>query len=211
MRTLHSPQSKRGWLFAAVAGVVALLAIGRLGHHPRHGTKLVEPKESPAGWRSRTDYPSASDPSPLRAPPSIALELPKQVSDAIREWRNAIFRRDAAAVTKLDRTFRDAPDLYASGLVQSARSDSDERVRAFSTRMLGKLDRPDLGDVFRDLLDDRSPYVRQNAAWALGELFKSETDRVQETSMVAMLKRLQSSDPDDKVRAAAGGALDRLR
>ena len=85
-------------------------------------------------------------------------------------WRGAIAHRDPDVVTKLDATFREQPDRYASALVDSARSDGDERVRAFSTRVLGKLGRAELAAVFSGLLADGSPYVRLNAAWALGEL-----------------------------------------
>ena len=50
------------------------------------------------------------------------------------------------------------------------RKDANERVRAFSTRVLGKFKQVELAETFERLLEDGSPFVRQNAAWALGEL-----------------------------------------
>ncbi len=126
-------------------------------------------------------------------------------------WRGAIARRDPDVVTKLDATFREQPDRYVSALVASARSDGDERVRAFSTRVLGKLSRGELAAVFSGLLADASPYVRLNAAWALGELSAAGKAPPATHATVASLKRLRRGDPDGDVRLAAQGALERLK
>jgi HEAT repeat protein len=126
-------------------------------------------------------------------------------------WRGAIAHRDPDVVTKLDTTFREQPDQYTGALVESARSDGDERVRAFSTRVLGKLGRGELAPVFSALLADASPYVRLNAAWALGELSAAGKAPPATRATVASLKRLRRGDPDGDVRSAAQDALERLK
>ena len=78
----------------------------------------------------------------------------------------------------------------------SAETDSEERVRSFSTRVLGKLRQPESLAVLRRLLNDHSVFVRFNAAWALGEL----TDR----QARATLMRLEQRDPSPLVRQSAG-------
>ena len=85
-------------------------------------------------------------------------------------WRSSILARDIEAVGNCDRIFVDQRAVFTPPLVKSARSDPDERVRAFSTRMLGKFRDQALVPLFRELLADPSPFVRSNAAWALGEL-----------------------------------------
>ena len=89
-------------------------------------------------------------------------------------------------------------------LAKSAEKDDNERVRAFSTRVLGKLKNPDEAPLYRRLLTDKSPYVRQNAAWALGELGAAGAPALAE------LQRASRSDPANDVRAAAKAALGKL-
>jgi len=134
----------------------------------------------------------------------------KEVAAVLSSWRNAILEKDADTVVRLDLTFLEEPEHYAAALVDSARTDSNERVRAFSTRELGKFARADLADLFGQLLADPSPYVRQNAAWALGELARAPEGRVAAESALAVLRRVNKRDPAGDVRSAARGALDRL-
>ena len=93
---------------------------------------------------------------------------------------------------------------------QSAASDDNERVRAFSTRELGKLKRADLAPAFTQLLDDKSPFVRQNAAWALGELSAGDEGRAAARQAIAELRQVVKHDPAGEVRAAARTTLDRI-
>jgi len=83
-------------------------------------------------------------------------------------------------------------------------------VRAFSTRVLGKYKSPTLADTFDALLADKSPFVRQNAAWALGELAAQADGRAAAQRAVAELRHARAKDPAPDVRTAARGALARL-
>ena len=95
-------------------------------------------------------------------------------------------------------------------MVHLAATDPNERVRAFSTRVLGKLRQPALADAFEQLLEDGSPFVRQNAAWALGELGADADGRAAARHALAELRHVRARDPAGDVRTAAGGALDKL-
>ena len=86
--------------------------------------------------------------------------------------------------------------MFVTALIENAQSDPEERVRSFSTRVLGKLRRPESVEALRHLLKDGSQFVRFNAAWALGEL----NDR---DSAPALL-RLERRDPSPMVRQSAG-------
>ena len=85
-----------------------------------------------------------------------------------------------------------------------AEAEENERVRAFSTRVLGKLKNAALAPLYRRLLSDKSPYVRQNAAWALGELGAAAAPALAE------LQTASTKDPANDVRAAARDALGKL-
>jgi HEAT repeat protein len=110
----------------------------------------------------------------------------------------------------LDRAFISSPDRYRTALEESAKTDRDERVRAFSTRELGKYKNPALAGLFQTQLADRSPYVRQNAAWALGELAAQGDGRTAALRAVAELRLARAKDPAADVRTAAKSALARL-
>jgi HEAT repeat protein len=138
-----------------------------------------------------------------------AAESPQAVARAVDgtmlRWRNAVVAKDAETVVALDLTFRQLPDRYADALARSAATDANERVRAFSTRVLGGLRRSDLLPLYERLLADPSVYVRQNAAWAVGELGATGAGHA-----VAELRQLRARDPADAVRAAAKNALAKL-
>ena len=211
----RSSKHGRRWLLPASLAAVTILVLGILGHWSEHKPRPHGSEVSAApGFtdaRARTDFPSATGSSSSRPPPPTAEQLAQEVANDMNAWRGAIARRDADVVTKLDTTFREQPDRYASALVDSARSDGDERVRAFSTRVLGKLGRAELAAVFSGLLADASPYVRLNAAWALGELSAAGKAPPPTRATIASLKRLRSGDPDGEVRSAAQDALERLK
>jgi len=168
--------------------------------------------------RVARSYPTLPD---VTAPGAVAggaaaptkeseTERAAHVASLIAAWRAAILQRDADMVVQLDLTFRETPDRYAAALLENARTDSNERVRAFSTRTLGKLGRANLAPSFGQLLADASPYVRQNAAWALGELASVPEGRAATRSTLAELRRARSRDPANDVRSAARDALTRL-
>jgi HEAT repeat protein len=156
------------------------------------------------GLEARPDEP------PLLPPPETPEMVAEDVQKSLAAWRQAILVKDAETVQRLDRGFAGSPDRYRAALEISAKSETDERVRAFSTRVLGKQRNAALAPLFEALLADRSPYVRQNAAWALGELAAQEDGRVAARHAVAELRHARAKDPASDVRTAAKGALARL-
>ncbi len=120
----------------------------------------------------------------------------------MKQWRDAIINRDADMVQTLDRAFAADPPPFISALMSSAQNDPEERVRSFSTRVLGKLRLPGTVDLMRKLLTDRSEYVRFNAAWALGELSDRE--------VAPRLRRLRERDPSPDVRRSARDSLRKI-
>jgi len=151
---------------------------------------------------------------PATVPTLPAPETPETIAEdvtaSLAAWRQAILVKDADAVVRLDRAFVNNPARYRAALIESARGESDERVRAFSTRVLGKQKSPALADLFESLLADKSAFVRQNAAWALGELAADADGRTAARRAVAELRHARARDPAVDVRTAAKGALARL-
>jgi len=137
-------------------------------------------------------------------------ELAQEVDTSLASWRQAILDKNAEVVQSLDRAFLSSPERYRAALENSARSDADERVRAFSTRVLGKQKNAAFAPLFETLLADKSPFVRQNAAWALGELAVLDDGRVAARHAVVELRHARAKDPAPDVRTAAKGALARL-
>jgi HEAT repeat protein len=125
----------------------------------------------------------------------------------MQSWRAAILAKDSEAVLALDRAFRERPEVYAGALADSAQEDADDRVRAFSTRVLGKLKDSRWAGVFEQLLGDKSSFVRENAAWALGEL--AAAGRPPSAKASRALEEASAGDPASNVRAAAALAQGR--
>jgi HEAT repeat protein len=157
----------------------------------------------------------AGSPGLADEPPAVVAETPEriavEVDKALASWRDAIRAQNAETVVALDAAFRASPQRYLPALRKSASGDADERVRAFSTRVLGKLKDATLAGLYKELLADTSPFVRQNAAWALGELAAADADgKAAARVAVAELRRARAKDPAPDVRAVAKGTLARL-
>jgi hypothetical protein len=135
---------------------------------------------------------------------------PDQVPAAMDAWRRAILEKQREPVLELDAAFALLPARYGPALLTLAETDPEERVRAFSVRVLGKMKNAALVDDFRRLLEDRSPFVRGNAAWALGELAKRPGGREAAEAALDELRQAQD-DPATDVRAAATNALKALQ
>lgn len=201
-----------------VLGTVVTAAVGSalvlVGYRGRRGPshEMAEPG-SPGfpGFAAGRWAPGGSGSSTASPPPPLRPEeIAEQVTTAMSAWRNAIITKDPEMVVSLDRAFQDNPARFMEALVTSASTDDNERVRAFSTRILGKLRKPELAEELSRLLKDKSPYVRQNAAWALGELASESDGRVAAKRSVAELRHAQARDPAADVRSAARSALERL-
>jgi len=151
------------------------------------------------GATARAPLPSVgagalpSVPSPSVTAPEPTSE---QLASLMKSWHAAIVTKNAATVESLDREFAARPERFVAALMANAEGDPEERVRSFSTRVLGKLRRPETVEVLRRLLKDGSQYVRYNAAWALGELNDREA--------APSLSRLERHDPSPMVRESAG-------
>jgi len=190
------------WLGAALLVVATGAAVVAIrGNAGRHGAGAPVPGETAFGGFRTRDLPTPPD------PPEV---IAKRVEAAMSSWRTAILVRDADAVLALDREFLGAPDRYAEALTACAQTDSDERVRAFCTRVLGKFKSSERAPLFESLLADKSPYVRQNAAWALGELAETTNGHIVTRHALAELRHVQAKDPAGDVRMAAKGALEKL-
>jgi HEAT repeat protein len=193
-----------------VAGSVAVLAgLGWLGLRDRgvgwrHPLGSGQAKDD--GFQGFSSRPFAAAGAGLGSPrpPETPEMIAQQVDGAMNRWRNAILVKDAPSVVALDLMFRGTPDRYTAALAKSAESDDNERVRAFSTRVLGKLKNAAEAPLYQRLLTDKSPFVRQNAAWALGELGSAAAPAF------AQLQRAGARDPATDVRAAANVALNKL-
>jgi hypothetical protein len=155
-----------------------------------------------AGQAAVDDSRYAPAPEPAAQSPLDRAQVAARVQQAMAGWISAIRERNPETVEALDRAFAEHPRDFVPPLMASAESDSDERVRAFSTRVLGKLRSVESQALMRRLLTDASEYVRFNAAWALGEL--------QDHEAVAELRRLGKHDHSPMVRQAASESLRRI-
>ena len=136
--------------------------------------------------------------------PAIVNGAPNEVAatGTMQSWQFAIQNRNAELVESIDRTFATHPTTFIPLLMISAQTDTDERVRAFSTRVLGKLRATESATLMRALLADKSEYVRFNAAWALGEFVDHDA--------AALLKKLKHQDRSEMVRRSAENSLQRI-
>jgi len=198
-------REQRRWL--AAGAVVALAGLGWFALRDR-GAARRPAADEPGGERFQgfASRPFSAGGAVVAPPPAPETpeQIAAQVDGAMSRWRTAILVKDAASVIQLDATFRQLPERFVAALARSAETDENERVRAFSTRVLGKLKNPNEAPLYRRLLTDKSPYVRQNAAWALGELGAAGAPAV------AALQRASRSDPANDVRAAAKAALGKI-
>jgi hypothetical protein len=176
----------------AVAGVIAaaLIVGGLAGDHHRGS----DPRQG-AG------VPNLQPAQPHLEVPLGPGEIPahRQIQNVMDVWRQAIIAKQADKVLECDRIFQDAPAKFSDPLRYSALNDSEDRVRAFSTRVLGKLRDPANAQLFRDLLKDPHQFVRSNAAWGLGQLGGE--------SNLAVVDQIRREDHDEYVRNAAAEAL----
>jgi hypothetical protein len=197
----------RALIFGSLGGGAVLALVLVLGSRSLRPGGSAGPE--PAGFRGFTagGLPGGAAAAPK---PETPEEVAHEVAGAVASWRSAILAKDADTVVKLDGAFRAAPARYLDALIESASKDPNERVRAFSTRVLGKLRRVELTQTFERLLEDGSPFVRQNAAWALGELGPGAIEPAAVKHALAELRHVRARDPAGDVRSAARDAIDRL-
>lgn len=206
MKSSPKGRTRRGIRLSRVAATVlggllvltAVVVMVRRGGRPTVGGAGPEAGVSD-GTNARAPLPSVGASALPSVPsPSVAAPEPtsEQLASLMKSWHAAIVTKNAETVETLDREFAARPELFVGALMENAQGDPEERVRSFSTRVLGKLRRPESVEVLRRLLKDGSQYVRFNAAWALGEL----NDRESAPSLL----RLERHDPSPMVRQSAG-------
>jgi HEAT repeat protein len=205
---------------AAAAILIVCATVSWLRHrHPHHAALPGEaddhaaPRDRWRGFEAGVDVPrppADAGAAAARPDPFSREVTPEQVSGAMTEWRQAIIEKRKDPVIALDRAFSMLPGRYGPALLELAKTDPDERVRAFSTRVLGKMRNTALVEDYQRLLADKSPFVRQNAAWALGELALRPGGREAALAALDELRQAQD-DPATEVRAAATNALKALQ
>ncbi|HEY7371704.1 MAG TPA: HEAT repeat domain-containing protein [Polyangia bacterium] len=202
------PNGIKAWIAGAIA--VALLGAGALILRHTRSQQQALRQRSADGPTSRGLAASDFGTPALPPLPETKEQIAAEVTTSLGAWRQAILVKDAETVMTLDRAFLASPDRYRVALAESAKAERDERVRAFSTRELGKYKNPALAGLFQTQLADKSAYVRQNAAWALGELAAQDDGRTAALRAVAELRLARAKDPAADVRSAAKSALARL-
>ena len=201
----HRPvtQPRRWFLISCVALLVTSFGIGVALLSGGSSSDSARSAEQPRASLAARSLPETTGDDTHAAigsapPPPPAV----RVSDVMNDWRLAIIEKNADVVERVDREFAARPQEFIPALMASAETDAEERVRAFSTRVLGKLRPVESTSLMRKLLADRSEYVRFNAAWALGELADREA--------VARLRELEKRDPVPRVRHSAAESLRKL-
>jgi HEAT repeats len=203
------PRGHKRWIIAGLAVVLATSAAVVVLRTTKPGRDRANADRAATAINYGAGGPGLAGESPAvvpETPETIAAEVDKSLGS----WRDAILARRVETVLALDAAFTASPARYLPALRTSATGDADERVRAFSTRVLGKLKDPTLAGVFEELLADKSPFVRQNAAWALGELAAVDDGRAAARRAVAELRQARSRDPAPDVRSAAKSALAKM-
>lgn len=203
-------RGNKRWLVTGSLVALTGLGIFALQHRSRSRRLAADEEAAAARFRGLASGPLGPSGSSNGAEARSPEELKRDVDGDMSRWRTAVVAKDAETVVALDLTFRQLPDLYADALAKSAETEANERVRAFSTRVLGKLKRPDQEPLYERLLTDKSVYVRQNAAWALGELGAAGGGRVAAEHAVPELRHVRARDPANEVRLAAKDALNKL-
>jgi hypothetical protein len=214
----ETPSNRRRRLVVNVTGAGTLLLVAAAmwnwqpgGDTGTPGTRAPEPLSTPrdrAGhWlpqlpavpvpATTTDGPGAEPRDAVGGGPTGA-----RVADSMAAWRIAILNKSSDQVEILDRAFAEHRAAFIPALMESAGGDPEPRVRAFSTRVLGKLQATESRALMHRLLGDGSEYVRFNAAWAIGELADREA--------MAELQRLERRDRSEMVRRSAHDSLLRL-
>lgn len=126
-----------------------------------------------------------------------------QANQLINAWRDAVIAKDPKKIEQLGLAVKGLGATSIPLLRKLALEDTDERIRAFATRILGRMRNPELTPFFRGLLEsDKSPFVRENAAWALGELKDSQS--------INKLQTIAENDASEQVRGAAKKAIDTI-
>lgn len=130
-------------------------------------------------------------------------EQERQIGQMVNAWRQAIVIKHPQDIDRLGLALKGAGPAAVPFLKKMAAEDTNERVRAFAARVLGRMEAVDLIPFFIDRLQkDSSIFVRENAAWSLGKLNDEKS--------IAALRDAASNDESERVRTVAQESLKAL-
>ncbi len=188
-----------------------LLVLAALFLHQRPQTAPPRPSDAAtSNSGSSSDLPAKPELSEiarkragLLGPFPIGEEVPeseRQLGRVLNAWREAVVIKNINDIERLSREVDKSGESAIPFLRKLGQEDPNERVRAFAVRILGRMRRTDLTDFFMDRLkNDASPFVRENAAWALGEIGAADA--------VPLLQTVAATDASTTVRQSAQKAL----
>ena len=135
---------------------------------------------------------------------ATATEKERQIGRLFNIWRQAVRTRNISQINQLDSQIKGCGDEAIPFLTKLAKEDTNERVRAFAVRILGRQNKANLLGLFMELLKNAtSAFVRENSCWSLGRLGNSES--------LDILQKAADSDPSEPVRKAAAQAIETIK
>lgn len=180
---------RRAWPLALGAAIVAAAVLS-------YRSARVAPSPESAS-RAGSTFEGA----PTNRPPERGRneELAPGVEDLVELWRVTVLRKDVrnwnAAREAVLGKWAEAKPLVRN----LAENDRSDRVRAVNLRLLAERAAPAEAPFFAERLErDSSPFVRENACWALA--------RLKAVEYRGLLERFES-DPEKRVADAATAAL----
>ncbi|MBI5779565.1 MAG: HEAT repeat domain-containing protein [Planctomycetes bacterium] len=202
-------------IISVVLALVAALFILNLTTTPQSTLPIQSP------GKENIPAPKTHEQPPLKPEALKKTEIPPEekgpfpVDDTVPEkerqtgrlfniWRKAVLTKNITQINQLDSQIRSAGDEAIPFLTKLAKEDTNERVRAFAVRILGRQNKTDLLGLFMELLrNDTSAFVRENSAWSLGRLKNTDT--------LEILQKAADSDQSEAVRKIAAEAIENIR
>lgn len=168
----------------------------------RSGINSVPPEPSQLTQQTKPEVPEE-----IKGPFPVDETVPakeRQIGRLFNIWRKAVLTRNIAQINQLDSQIKGCGDEAIPFLTKLAKEDGNERVRAFATRVLGRMNLSDLSSLFMELLrNDTSAFVRENSCWALGRLGNTES--------LETLQKVADSDASEPVRQVAAEAIENIK
>lgn len=154
----------------------------------------------------------------------------RQIGRLFNIWRKAVLTKNITQINQLDSQIKGCGDEAIPFLTKLAKEDTNERVRAFSVRVLGRMNVAELSSalpsvnpstywsagqlssLFMELLkNDASAFVRENCCWALGRLGNTDSFGTLTTSTLEILQKVADNDASAQVRKVASEAIANIK
>ena len=166
---------------------------------PTATLKETDKQTKPTKPESLMDEPKG--PFPMD---NTVTEKERQTGRLFNIWRRAVLTRNISQINQLDSQIKACGDDAIPFLTKLAKEDANERIRAFATRILGRMNNKELSALFIELLkNDTSAFVRENSCWSLGRLGNTES--------LDILQKTADSDASAPVRQAATEAIETIK